>query len=618
MGRIAVPRRGALRWRSFAPATLIVLAFLAPGAWLIVTLPPAPVAKALNLLTLGIWLIVFGLGLVRLALPDRRIMWALAAVAAAVVLSFAVGGSHFAVMFYDLYADMPLLQWLAFPTLFFLSAGMSVDWRRVETGLVIVVVVGTALSAILAYQQLTIGRNYVFGSTAYSVTALVPLIPLAVWLAATRQGVHRAVWYACALVVAVALGLFADSSMGTLAVGFALLLSIAVHPPVSGSEKLWPRVLRVSALALAGVMVAGLVFVQVPALSRTWINPQAFESQRNLVSRVYLWEGAQKMVAARPVLGYGPSGYRVSAVDYLDPGTFQFGSDQTGNMDPTVYSPQSPHSLMWEIATRLGVVGLITFGALLVVWALVLASAVRSEGKSAGMRTALAAAFATALFVLLVNPVVFPIGLFVAVAAGLAVGRMTDNEGEEKVLDRTPLTTLILVAGILVVLVSGWQFMGEWKAYTARFEDPTVAVVQYEEALRITPGNPATMRRLLENRLLVASDAEIAAAQAAVDDAPAFIREFAPNLSNFAAYSLAQAGRTGRTDLSWEQELLTAAAAQMPPIPSTVSEQLHLAVLSRDVAAVKKALPDAERWGAPYPYLGGYLEAAKQLTSEAR
>ncbi len=102
-----------------------------------------------------------------------------------------------------------------------------------------------------------------------------------------------------------------------------------------------------------------------------------------------------------------------------------------------------------------------------------------------------------------------------------------------------------------------------------------------------------------------------------MDNAPSFIRDYAPNLSNFAAYSLAQAQRTGRKDLSWEQKLLTAAAAKMPPIPSTVAEQLHLAVLSGDVAAVERALPDAEKWGGPYPYTAGYIEAAQQLRNSA-
>ncbi len=602
---------------SATPPVLVVLAFVSSGAWWFFTLPPAPIAKALNLVTLALWLAAFGLGLVVFVRPDRRLLWALGAVLVSIGLSFVVGGSHFAVAFYDLYADMPLVQWLAFPVMFLLAAGMRTDRSRLERGLSVVVALGAVFCVILTYQQLTIGVSWVFGSSSYAVTALAALIPVAVWLGSSRRGVARAAWYACAAVIAIALGVVSRSSMGALAVGFALLVSVAVHPVVLGARGRGLRILQVVALSLAGLMVAGLVFVQVPALSGRWVNAEAFAAQRNIVSRVYLWQGAQKMLAARPVLGFGPSGYRVWAVDYLDPNALRFGADQFGNTDPTVYSAQSPHSLIWDIGTRLGVIGLVAFGALLAVWGAVLVPLVRSLDATSGLRAALAAGFVSALFALLVNPAIFAIGLFAPVAAGLAVGPMTDKpSGAEK---PTPnrATVWLAVVGLAVILLAGWLFLGEWRAFNARAEAPEVAVVEYAAVLRTTPGNPMALRKLLENRLILASDAEIGAAQAAVDDAPSFIRDYAPNLSNFAAYSLAQAQRTGRTDLSWEQKLLTAAAAKMPPIPSTVAEQLHLAVLSGDAEAVRRALPDAERWGGPYPYTAGYIQAASQLTSSA-
>ena len=365
------------------------------------------------------------------------------------------------------------------------------------------------------------------------------------------------------------------------------------------------------------MMVAGLVFVQVPAFSGRWVNAEVFGSQRNIVSRVYLWQGAQQMLAARPVLGFGPSGYRVWAVDYMNPDAHNVGADLYGNIDPTVYSAQSPHSVIWEIATRLGVLGLIAFGVLLAAWVAVLLPLVRSRDATSGLRAALAAGFLSALFALLVNPTIFAIGLFAPVAAGLAVGAVTDKPGVERSPEPNRATVWLAVAGLAVILLASWLFIGEWRSFTARAEAPEVAVVEYEAVLRVTPGNPMALRRLLENRLILASDAEIGAAQAAVDNAPSFIRDYAPNLSNFAAYSLAQAQRTGRKDLSWEQKLLTAAAAKMPPIPSTVSEQLHLAVLSADLSAVERALPDAQKWGKPYPYTAGYIEAAQQLRNQA-
>ena len=596
------------------PSVLLVMSFISSGAWWLVTLPPAPIAKAFNLITLAVWLAAFGLAAVTFVRPDRRILWALGAVVTSILLSFIAGGSHVAVVFYDLYADMSLLHWLAFPVMFLLAAGMRVDRARVELGLSVIVVLGTVFSLILGYQQTTISTSWVFGSSSYSVTALVGLIPIAVWLAASRGGLARVGWYVCTLLIAVMLGVVSRSSMGVLAVGFAVLVAVAIHPAVLGSAQRGRRVLGVGALALAGLMIAGLVFAQIPALSGRWINAENLGSERNVVSRIYLWEGAQQMFVAQPILGFGPSGYRVSAVNYLNPDALRFGADQFGNTDPTVYSAQSPHSVIWEIATRLGALGLIAFGVLLAVWGAVLVAFVRVDGATSGVRAALAGGFLSALFALLVNPAIFAIGLFAPVAAGLAIGAMTHKADSREKPVQNRMIPLLMAASVVLVLVAGWLFLGEWRAFESRLDEPAAAAVGYEAALRITPGNPMMLRRVLENRLILASDAEIAAAQAAVDNAPAFIRDYAPNLSNFAAYSLAQAERTGRTDLSWEQKLLAAAAAKMPPIPSTVSEQLHLAVLSGDVAAVKQALPDAIKWGGPYPYSAAYIEAAQKLT----
>ena len=197
-------------------------------------------------MTLAVWLAAFGLGVVTFVRPDRRMLWALGAVGSSIALSFIAGGSHFAAAFYDLYADMPLVQWLAFPVIFLLAAGMGVDRHRLEPGLSMVVALGALLSAVLAYQQMTILESYVFGSTAYSVTALVTLIPVAVWLAASRRGMASAAWYACAVLIAVALGVVSRSSMGALAVGFAILVSVAVHPAVLGSQKRGLRILRLA------------------------------------------------------------------------------------------------------------------------------------------------------------------------------------------------------------------------------------------------------------------------------------------------------------------------------------------------------------------------------------
>jgi hypothetical protein len=141
----------------------------------------------------------------------------------------------------------------------------------------------------------------------------------------------------------------------------------------------------------------------------------------------------------------------------------------------------------------------------------------------------------------------------------------------------------------------------------------------HERTLEVVPGQPTIERRLAEVNLLLAADDEAAAlAQASVDELPEYVLDYAPNGVSLVAYSLAQAERTGRTDLSWEAARLDEAAAVLPPIGSLVAERLHLAVLSGDAGEVVAALPDARAWGTFYPLTQGYIEQAEAMLAGAR
>jgi len=432
-------------------------------------------------------------------------------------------------------------------------------------------------------------------------------------LAHNGRGAGRLVRYAAAALIVVALAFFSGSLMGLLGTGFAVLIAVAVHPALSESTSAVGRGVRGLSIALAALAVTGLLVAQVPALSGSILTPARLASfDKNIVTRAYLWTGAERMLAERPVAGFGPSGYRTHAVEYLDPEALQFGADQAGNIDPTVYSPQSPHSVVWEIATRLGVVGVLAFALLLACWGLTVRDVTRPGGSDSALRLGLAGGFAAAVFVLLVNPVVFPIGLFAAAAAGLAIGQWSTDAVT------APDTTWLRVAfGAGAVLFLGgalWLGTGEWTAYTAPRDNSFATVAAYQEALRRLPGHPAIERRQLETELLLSADAhQVTEVQAQVDAAPRHMAEFAPNLVSLATYSLAQADRTGRTDVTWEQGLLDSAARVLPPIPSLVSEQLHAAVIAGDAQAVREALPAAKEWGGPYPYVADYIARAETL-----
>lgn len=601
-----------LGWRASVPGILVFSAFVAPGAWLVVTLPPVPIAKALNLLTVAAWLLAFGLGLVRWVRPERRVMWAVAAVLASVAASLVLGGSWFQVVFYDLYANMPLVQWLAFPLVFVLAAGIACDRPRLESALAVVVLFGAVLAGVEAFQQFTTGTPRVFGSTGYSTAALAPLIPLGAVLAASRGGAMRVALYAAAALIALDVGLWAGSTMGAIATAFAVLLALAAHPvvrsPVSGGR----RAVRVGALVAAAGMVLVMLFAQVPALSGRWISPDTLGSGgTSVASRLYMWQGAQHMVVERPAFGYGPSGYRMAAVEYLPAEALQYGADRQGNIDPTVYSPQSPHSLLWEAGTRLGLIGVAALLALLGIWAASVAGRLRSDAAGSPLRRALAAAFVTAAFALSVDPLIFAVGLFAPVAAGLAIAPLgVSDVGERGVRPWVPAA--MAVSGVLVAVVAVWLGVGEWRLVTAGSDDTAQMRASLQSALAVMPGHPQAERQLWEIDLLMASsDAEAAAVQTGVDGAPTCIAGFAPNLVSLATYSLTQAERTGRSDLSWEAGLLDEAAERTPPIPSLVAERLRLAVMIGDPATIEAALAEAERWGGPYPFTEAYIGRAQ-------
>jgi O-antigen ligase len=592
----------------------MVFAFLAPGAWLVTTLPPIPIARALVLLSAAAWAIAFGLGVAPFAMPDKLVTRALAAVIAVVAISFVLGGSWFQVAFYDLFGNMPLLLWLTFPLVFFLAAGVRWTSENVWRAVGVIAIIGAVLSAVLAFQQITVGVNRVFGTTAYSITALVATLPMGIALALRASGYRRVAWLAVSAVIAFSLGVFSASSMGALAVIFALAASVAAQPALWRAKNGLARAFLRLAIALAAIMVAALLVVQIPVFGASGIVTSAGSIDRNVQGRAQMWEGAQAMFLDMPLFGYGPSGYRVAAAEYLAPEALQYGADAEGNADPTVFSPQSPHALLWEVLTRLGAAGLVAFLVLGFAWARALLGRLKVADGTGGLRTALAAGFAASLFALMVNPVVFPIGLLGAAAAGVAIAPLVTSRRDDTVTATKAWRSAIAAVGIVLMIASVWLGVGEWQAYTAPTQDVVTTVSNYESALAILPQHPLTQRRLLEAQLLLSADDEaLSRAQRAVEAAPALQRDFAPNLVNFVAYSVTQAERTGRTDLTWERGMLDEAASRLPLMPSLVAERLHVALVSGDAVEVGAVLDDARTWGAPYPYTAAYIERAEQL-----
>lgn len=604
------PHVGAPRF--LAPA-LLVAAFLAPGAWLITRLPPVPIAKALVLATAAAWLIAAGAGLVRTHALDRRVAWGLSGLGVAIAASLLVSGTIAEAVFYDLYADMPLIQWLAFVAVFVVAARSAWSADGLRQALGALVGSGTVLALVIAIQQMTTGHVWVFGSTGYSTTALVGLVPVGAALGATSEGRARLGWYMASAVIALGVGVFSGSTMGAVGAVFAVMVSVAAHPGLRVADGAGPRIVRRVAAGVAALLFGALLVATVPLLNGGTVDAGSVGAfDKNVVGRVHFWHGAQAMVAERPLLGFGPAGYRVAAVEYLPPEALQFGPDRPGDIDPVVSSPQSPHGLVWDIATRLGLLGLAAFAALGAAWAL----AVRErsgEDATGDVRLPLAAGFVAGLFSLLVNPALFAIGLVLPALAGLAIAAPASGDAPAR-----SWRVSLVVCGAALLVTAVWLGMGEWRLYTTPSDDARASREASLSALSVLPGHPVATRRVLEADLLLAERSEdVSTARQAVDQAGPAITRFAPNLVSLATYGLYQAERTGRSDVTWEVALLDRAAAEVPPTPALVAERLHAAVLSGEVTAVEGALEDARLWGGPYPFTADYVGRAEALLTEA-
>ncbi len=612
--------RNSLAGSITATSALVVAAFLAPGAWKVVGLPPVAWAKFLQLATVAVWLAAVGFGLVALKRPDKRVLIAAGALAAVSLIATQASGNFFASLVYDIYGDMPLLQWFALLGLLLVGAGLATDGGVVR-GLQGVVIVASLLSVFMIVWSLLPnegGFSIVFGSSAYSVPAMAPLVAVALGLAKVEKN-RPWVWRALAALIAVAVAWAAGSLMGTLAVAFAAIVVLAFEPSVLGiPEKLRLGSKRV-ATALCVVAVAGVVFLSVPALSGSLLpEKRAADFGSSISSRIYLWNGAERMFAEKPLLGFGPSGYRLHAVEYLDAGVFP--SLVTLGGDPISFSPPSPHSLMWELLTRLGVLGFAAFAALLVVGFLAYRRVIATEdGPRAILRRALAAAAIVYLFALMTTPVHFASGLMGALLCGLAIAPKAGGPKEPATKPSKATRWSFVVIAIVLIAVAGWVAAGK---STGNIDDATdLASIQarIERAASIIPGEPLNERRRLEVALIGAhDDASIAAAREAIDGAPGYVLDFAPNLAMFAAIGLDEADISGRTDVSWEAAKLATAEGRIPNVPLVIAERLHLAIIQGDTEAVKRLVVPARAILDSYPAVEEYVTRADELLGQAR
>jgi O-antigen ligase len=142
------------------------------------------------------------------------------------------------------------------------------------------------------------------------------------------------------------LGILATLSRGALA-GFGAMLVFAV-----AAHQMRLRVL-VGAAALAGVAVLGILLAD-PTKVTDSLHAKGQVAQQNVGERLLRWEAAAEMTYDHPVLGLGPAGFRQNydrQIDYRQ-------TDVVTTLDVA-------HDTYLEVASELGLPGLVAFAAVL-------------------------------------------------------------------------------------------------------------------------------------------------------------------------------------------------------------------------------------------------------------
>ncbi len=600
-----------------ALAALVLLAFLSPGAWLLVRLPPPPVAQALHLLAAAAWISALLWGSGFLGKLPRGVSTAVLLVTGTAVASLATGSYPVQQLLYDLYAEMPLVLWLVYPVVFVIAARV-IHGAGMQQALRAVLGAGLLLVGVMVLWRWQAGFVTTFGSPAFSVPALAPVPFIALGLGSLSP---RHVWRYRAAAVFLAAGLlFSTAGLASIfALGVGTVLTLAFAPGLLGlSGERVAGVARVTGRVLLAGAVAATVLAQVPVLTSRVVDVGAArEAEQTIATRLHLWQSAQEMVVEKPLLGYGPAGYRFSAVEYYDSGVFPYivalGSD------PIAYSAPSPHSLLWEVLTRLGVVGLLAFLWLLGVWLRESRQAVLLESgdRDRLLRTSLAIAAGVYVSSLLVTPVHFASGFLGVVLAGFAIGPAERSVHARTERPARVQSAVLIACAVLVACYGGWRMVGLSTGTITGQEPLAVAGERLDAAARVTPGDPLNERRRLEVALWTASTPEeLARARQRVDTAPGYVTGYLPNLVHLAHIGLTRGEQLEVTDYSWERGLLERARAGLPEIPSLAPEELHLALVEGDRGALPGLIERAEAYGTTYPMTEEYVRRAREMMGQ--
>jgi len=302
-----------------------------------------------------------------------------------------------------------------------------------------------------------------------------------------------------------------------------------------------------------------------------------------------MWKASASVVGERPVLGTGPDTFHLAAQPYL--------SERLFSLEPVtgiLTAPPDPHSAPITIAVSFGVLGLLVFVAIALVWARELLG--RREGEAPDRRVfrlcagaGVAGFFAALLFV----PWAAILGGFPLLVAGLAIA-----DPEPVSQKRTPLLARILAGAIAAVLVVLSVMLVVGIAALDRAtesESAKEAVSANARVARMLPTYPYPRFAALhaEGSSLGGSAAGLASWRSRVEGDPEVLGD-ATYALQFVRDGLDQAYRWSRSDVAWEATLLARAAERFPASPDVRLEQAHLALIEGDDLTAARILQDLD------------------------
>ncbi len=581
----------SLKRETVTTSLFLLAAFLAPGAWLIVRIPSPEKAQLCFVLATLLCLVLVTLRLVPLRRPPRAAWIVAGLVVGAFLLALLTNAFPVQQLLYDLYGEMPGLLWLCYPVVFLLAAGIGLGpWIR--PALRVAVIVGLLLTMVALWQRFMTPWVNVFGSSAFNVSALIPIPALALWLATVDRRAQIA-WRLLALCAAIAIAVISYGLLGIFAVIALVTLIVALRPQLLGL----PAGLRIGGRVALAALVVALVATLLPQISSLVVKRADLPGLGSTVgSRMEFSYGAEAMVAKRPLTGYGPAGYRFSAYRYLD--SWLYGETGSIGSDPIAYSPPSPHSLPWEIATRLGVVGAAALLASAVLW---VRAAHKEEEQSQGeevpggladLRAACLIGAAAWLLSLFVTPMHFASGLLGAALAGLALARPAATGMEALSLPTAGKTIARILACAALVACAALFARQQFALASVPLlitEANSNNLEGLEQIARTVPADPLLERYILQERLmLTGSPRELQAQIQGIANAPAYLTDFAPNMTEFARIALDRTSALQSSDTAPAAALLDRASVG-PVTPALLGERLHLALVAGDAARIARA-----------------------------